>query len=87
MGGTFGEKDGWKRDNETNKLDTKRRQKRQRKTKEKVARRIPSTMGAANPRTLEHLSQIAALILEHFRMSYIGCSPSSTLDHSTEALE
>ena len=35
---------------------------------------------------LEHLSQMAALILEWFRMSYIGCSTSCTLDHSKEAL-
>ena len=40
-------------------------------------------------RILEHLSQMAAFILEQFRMLYIGCSNSSIglLDHSTEALE
>ena len=29
----------------------------------------------------------AALILEQFRMSFIGCSTNRTLDHSMEALE
>ena len=36
---------------------------------------------------LKHLSQMAALIQEQFGISYIGCSTSSIMDHSSEALE